>query len=122
MTPARVLQTLEQLPGARVPALRTGDAEVAAEVAPTESDGEDGNEFEFIGDFDLGGENAGLGAGVTETTFTIVTIHPTVMGAQVTVSQRVLRQLDASEREGGAGGELSRCNRSSRRKEALIHS
>jgi hypothetical protein len=114
--------TLEPLPGARVPTFRAGDAEIAAQVASAEGDGKDGDEFEFIGDLDLGGEEAGFGTGMTVAAFAIETIHPAVMGAQVTVRQRSLRWLGASEREGGAGGGLSRCNRSSRRKEALINS
>ena len=52
--------------GPGIPAIRAGNAKRAPQIAAVQGDGESGDQFQFVGDFGLRGEEAGLGAGVTQ--------------------------------------------------------
>ena len=73
--------------GTRIPARSARDAEIAAQVAAAQRDGECRDQFQLVRHFGLSHENAGLGAGVTKPGFAGQAIHPAMMFAQVAIRQ-----------------------------------
>ncbi len=69
--------------GAGVPTGAAGDAEIAAEIAAAQRDGEGGDEFEFVGDFHLGGEKARVRTGVAGAFLAGEAVGATVVSAEV---------------------------------------
>lgn len=51
--------------GPRIPTRSASDAKVAAQIASAQGDGKGGNQFQFVRDFNLGGEKSRFGSGVT---------------------------------------------------------
>src|SRR5581483_173503 len=96
--------------GARVPAWSAGDAEIAAQVASGQRDGEGGDQFQFVGNLDLRAEHAGVGAGAARTGFAGEPVDPAMVGAEMAVRQRGAGGGGAFAREGSAASQGPRPN------------
>src|SRR5205814_9133182 len=77
----RERERIERIASVWIPTLRARDAESAAQIATAQSDGEGGNQFEFVRDFDLRHEYARFGAGMTKPAFAREPVHAAVMRA-----------------------------------------
>ncbi len=89
--------------GGGVPARLAGDAEIAAEVAAGEGDGEGRDQFQFIGHVGLGGETAGGGSGVAEAGGVGAAVGGAAVEAEVAGREGVLGEGDPFAGEAGAG-------------------
>lgn len=88
--------------GARVPTWPAGDAEIAAQIASAERNGESRHQFQLIGQFELRAEEARFGAGMAKAVLANEPVNAAMVGAEMAIGQHVARELGASAGDGGA--------------------
>jgi hypothetical protein len=80
---------IEGLAGAGIPTGLAGDAKGAAKIAAAQRNGEGGDEFEFVGDFNVRGKETSVGAGVAKAVFTGQSIYAAIVRAEAAIAEHL---------------------------------